>query len=107
MPFCAPLCCDARPLLVELCTCPSALCPPLTPRLTAPVAALASELIIETAFGSVDLMPVDASLPLASKAVETLPPSPRTLETTSEPCERILPAVSPPTRDATSALPLA
>src|SRR4051812_49191286 len=81
----------------EVCdwTWPSAVVPELTPLATA---VLACDVIVEmfdSAPGSVDLIAVAASLPLASKAEPTLAPWLVTPETTCAPCDLTFPDVSP------------
>ena len=107
------ICLVAAPCWVEseaeVCdwTWPSALWPELTPLATALLACEAIDVMFDIAPGSVDLIAVAASLPLASKAEPTLPPWLWTPETTCPPWDWTLPAVSPETLEATFALPSA
>ena len=77
----------------------------MTPFCTALLACVVICWICEIAPGSVLLIAVAASLPLAWNAEPILPPWLRTPETTCPPCEVTLPLVSPETLDATFAPP--
>ena len=88
-------------------TCARPFWPPAMPFWTAPVAIFAICWTFEIASGVVDLIAVAASRPFSWNAWPTFAPSDDTPQTTGAPSERTLPDVSPPTFEATFALPSA